>query len=155
MEQYQFCVGCVAMGHYPVSGQNWTVQTMDSSCDKSSSCSQMVSTRIQRRRLLLPFSALAATFHTPVSLQQHQEPCQVGTFSINVQPDWCTLYSAYRHGNVLRVAWPLLDFLSGFSRQDKTMALCSSVHVWEQVSCVTWLHDGECRPSIHIRETWV
>jgi len=56
----------------------------DKSCDKSSSCSQVVSTRIQRRRLLLPFPALATTFHTPVSLQQHQEPCQVGTFPINV-----------------------------------------------------------------------
>ena len=42
--------------------------TMEDSRDRSSSCSQLLSVQIQRWRLLPPFSALATTFHNPLSL---------------------------------------------------------------------------------------
>ena len=46
---------------------------MEGSRDRSSSCNQLLSTWIQRQRPLLPFSALATTFHNPFSLEQHKQ----------------------------------------------------------------------------------
>ena len=76
--------------------------TMEGSHDRSSSCSQLVSARKQRQRLLPLFSASATTFHNPLSLKQHQEPGQDATaLSAHCRLTWhnyfrfCNLIGAY------------------------------------------------------------
>ena len=82
---------------------------MESSHDRSSFCSQLLSTLIQRQRLL-PFCALATTFLNPCNIEPSRCHCFIGTFSIIVTYlNSVTEMACTRgHVNILRAVRPLL-----------------------------------------------